>query len=171
MVKFATIETFALSGKKAKMRTINCSNGNLLNCYFGIVNKNNNTAIISKRDIILQAIKKLQDIEKLIEIEIETQTAASEFGFIDAELGYNLKKIRALSVVLTNKTIDTYDLSSDFLEEISNGMPIIVSVLKVLSQMTKGSYGERIATALKEATNSSNVTSILPPSFEPDNPY
>ena len=171
MVKFATRETFALSGKKAKMRTINCSNDNLLNCYFGIVNKiNNNTVIISKQYIILQAIKKLQDTEALIKIEIEKQTAASEFGFIDAELGYNLKKIRALNIVLTNKTIYTYDLSIDFLEEITNGMPIVVAALKVLSQMTKGSYGERIETALKEATNSSNVTIFLPPSFEPDNP-
>jgi len=36
MVKFTTIETLALSGKKAKRRTINCQNiNNLLNCYIG----------------------------------------------------------------------------------------------------------------------------------------
>ena len=92
MVKFTTIETLALSGNKAKRRTINCSNGNLLNCYFGIINNNTNKAIISKQDIILQAIKKLQDTEALIEIELAKQSEAN-FGFVDAELLMNFYKI------------------------------------------------------------------------------
>jgi len=159
----STLESLSLSGKKAKRRTVKCSNGNLLNCYFGIINNNTNAAIISKRDIILQAIKKLQDTEALIKIEIEKQTAVSEFGFIDAELGYNLKKIRALTAVLTNKNIDAYDLSSDFLGEIDNGMSIITATIKILAQTNKGTYGDQIAKVLREATNSSNVTIILPP--------
>jgi len=159
----ATLETLSLSGKKAKRRTINCQNrNNLLNCYFGIINNNTITAIISKRDIILQAIKKIQDTEALIEIELAKQSEAN-FGFVDAELLMNFYKIKEFKLLLMNKTIDTYELSNNFLEEINNGIQSDVAVLKVFSEATKGSYGVQILTALLTATRPGNDANILPP--------
>ena len=171
----ATSESLALSGKKAKRLTINCYNGNLLNCYFGIVNKNNKNnknknTIISKRDIILQAIKKLQDTEALIKIELAKQ-AETNFGFTDATLGRNLKKITAFNTLLTNSDIDdfyAFEISIKLLEKIDNGITSDAAALDLFDQAIKGSYGDRIATSLKKATKPNTVTIVLPP-FDPDN--
>lgn len=170
----STLESLSLSGKKAKRRTINCSNGNLLNCYFGIVNnnnKNNNTSIINKRDIILQAIKKLQDTEALIQIELAKQSEAN-FGFTDATLGRNLKNITAFKTLLTNSDIDSFyafEMSINLLEKIDNGMTSDAAALDLFDQAIKGSYGDRIATALTKAARRQNVTIGFPSILPPDN--
>ena len=120
MGKNSNLETLALSGKKAKMRTSSCPNNNLLNCYLGIATVTKKIKEIDYTGIILRAIDKLKEAERLINLEIEKQTAASEVGFIDAELGYNLKKVKAIKTLLLSP-VDINSspiIATDFIEKI-----------------------------------------------------
>ena len=135
-----------------------------------VIGSNNNTTIISKRDIILQAIKKLKDIEALIEIELAKQ-AETNFGFTDAILGRNLKKITAFNALLTNSEIDAFyvfEISINLLEKIDNGITSNAAALDLFDQAINGRYGAQIAKALNKNNKQNNVTIFFPPSFEPD---
>jgi len=128
---------------------------------YNFENGNTSSATYTTDDSInLKAITKLQATEALIKIEIEKQTAVSEFGFIDAELGYNLKKIRKFKTLLTNNNIDTYGLSNNFLKDIENGIPIIVATIDLLGKAIKGDFGNYIA-KLVAPTNIDESPTIL----------
>ena len=159
MGKNSNLETLALSGKKAKMRTSSCPNNNLLNCYLGIATVTKKIKEIDYTGIILRAIDKLKEAERLINLEIEKQTAASEVGFIDAELGYNLKKVKAIKTLLLSP-VDINSspiIATDFIEKIDKGVPEDIAALEIFQKANSQGYGVQTYNMVVKLTRKNNV--------------